>query len=440
MKPDKDKDKYKDAEMTRILRTDSHLHLYGAINATDLWEIGEKNHRRHADRLAWFDTEYFKVTGKRLNSLSWWSLTDGFDIFRDTFLIKEPLTFEEFQARFNLIIALCPPDPSELSLAEAVLARDQIQGGVKEYRTFIPPLLDITTRHDYVMKLLQLVREHNSNRFCPRIAFSLVRDNVSAKSMYYWITDFLEKNKEFQPYVTGLDFCGNEAEHPPHPKASLFSLINSENEGRSFPLQILYHVGEMWSYQGLASSIRWIVESAKIGSHRLGHCTALGINPILLKGEIMVEPLAEFDDHANWLKTNAAKLSEYGYHSDLQTEYFNLAIKSPTAVTWHYDDNVCRNLALFQDAVMMMLKEHGATIECCLTSNYLLGKLQSKINHPITRFLKAGLQCTISTDDPGIFMTSLEQEEVFAKENLYLTPRQLKLCEDIAHNHIAANL
>lgn len=49
-------------------------------------------------------------------------------------------------------------------------------------------------------------------------------------------------------------------------------------------------------------------------------------------------------------------------------------------------------------------------IECCPTSNLALGGYRSYAEHPIAAFHASGLICTVSTDDPGIFSVSVDDE------------------------------
>ena len=51
--------------------------------------------------------------------------------------------------------------------------------------------------------------------------------------------------------------------------------------------------------------------------------------------------------------------------------------------------------------------EAGVTIECCLTSNIVLGAVTSLAAHPIRAFVDAGVPVTLNTDDPVRFDTSM---------------------------------
>lgn len=75
-------------------------------------------------------------------------------------------------------------------------------------------------------------------------------------------------------------------------------------------------------------------------------------------------------------------------------------------------------------AVMDLLRERQVTVEVCLTSNVCTQVVPRLKEHPLPRFLDAGLSVTLNTDDPGMFGTSLEKEFALAR-SFELTRRQL---------------
>lgn len=60
--------------------------------------------------------------------------------------------------------------------------------------------------------------------------------------------------------------------------------------------------------------------------------------------------------------------------------------------------------------LIAMLKERQTPLEVCPTSNYCLGVVKQGTRHPIRRMVDAGLFCTINSDDPPMFNTSLINE------------------------------
>jgi len=61
-------------------------------------------------------------------------------------------------------------------------------------------------------------------------------------------------------------------------------------------------------------------------------------------------------------------------------------------------------------ALINYLAKHDITIEMCPTSNIRTGVVSSLENHPIKAFLRRGLNVTVSTDDPSMFGTDMNNE------------------------------
>lgn len=75
-----------------------------------------------------------------------------------------------------------------------------------------------------------------------------------------------------------------------------------------------------------------------------------------------------------------------------------------------YDTNRLRELSARQDVAMKRVRSTGAVVEVCPTSNRRIGGITEPQHHPIHRFLSAGLPVIVSTDDPGTFDITLEDE------------------------------
>lgn len=81
--------------------------------------------------------------------------------------------------------------------------------------------------------------------------------------------------------------------------------------------------------------------------------------------------------------------------------------------------------------LMMQLIEMGVCLDMCPISNYKLKVVESWQDHPLGLFLKKGIRCTISTDDPFSFDNNLEKEYQACIDKLNLPP---KLLPEIAKN------
>ena len=62
------------------------------------------------------------------------------------------------------------------------------------------------------------------------------------------------------------------------------------------------------------------------------------------------------------------------------------------------------------DALLRQVVDSGVTIECCLTSNVVLGAVPSLEEHPVRDFVEAGVPVTLCTDDPVRLCTSIDRE------------------------------
>ncbi len=299
-----------------ILKSEAHLHLYGCLDAEGLWTIGSDPARLNAlePRMEWFAAEYTKTFGIVPNWREWWKTSKGFDDFKQTFEFTKAGSFPEFQAKFNLLIALNPPRPGDYELVKRVLETHSKAGGIKEYRTFLPIYLPEPDREAYLLGLLEEVRNHtDKNRFQPLVALSFMRTPEVADESYGWLQQFCEKNPWVSSYITGVDFCASEVGHAPKWKQNFIARLYQDNFKREKPWHVLYHVGEMWDPISLASAARWVVEACALGARRLGHAMALGVDPNILLNQSTKEPRAEFLDHILWLTQHESLLEGFGY-------------------------------------------------------------------------------------------------------------------------------
>ncbi len=66
--------------------------------------------------------------------------------------------------------------------------------------------------------------------------------------------------------------------------------------------------------------------------------------------------------------------------------------------------------ALGDPAVLALLRERDVTLDMTPISNVKLRAVPSMREHPIARFLAAGIRCTVSTDDPMLFGNQLNDD------------------------------
>ncbi len=72
------------------------------------------------------------------------------------------------------------------------------------------------------------------------------------------------------------------------------------------------------------------------------------------------------------------------------------------------------------------LAERGMVLECCPTSNVVLGVFGSYEEHPLPRLIEAGVRVTLGSDDPPYFGASIGGEYAIAREQLGLGDAALR--------------
>ncbi len=71
-------------------------------------------------------------------------------------------------------------------------------------------------------------------------------------------------------------------------------------------------------------------------------------------------------------------------------------------------------------------------LEVCITSNVLTGAVDSLEVHPVRRLFDAGVPITLSTDDPGVFSTTLRRELEIARDSFGFSVAELVQVEATA--------
>lgn len=66
--------------------------------------------------------------------------------------------------------------------------------------------------------------------------------------------------------------------------------------------------------------------------------------------------------------------------------------------------------AVEDEALVERLKEEGITLECCVTSNLQTKAVPSLEEHPLLKFLRAGVKVTINTDNMTVSDTTIAKE------------------------------
>ncbi len=89
-------------------------------------------------------------------------------------------------------------------------------------------------------------------------------------------------------------------------------------------------------------------------------------------------------------------------------------------------ERIGHGVAAAQDPVLMdYLAEHRIGVETSLTSNVQTSTVPSYAEHPIKRFLQAGILDTLNTDDPGISAVTISDEYNQAAVKAGLTEEEI---------------
>ena len=95
-------------------------------------------------------------------------------------------------------------------------------------------------------------------------------------------------------------------------------------------------------------------------------------------------------------------------------------------------ERIGHGLTAIQDSnVMALLRDRRIPLEVCPTSNVATGLVPRFEDHPLPRFIDAGLAVTLNSDDPAMFGTSLQEEFVRSSRAFSLSRQQIvQLCEN----------
>ncbi|EMM74098.1 hypothetical protein LEP1GSC038_0113 [Leptospira weilii str. 2006001855] len=196
---------------------DLHNHLYGSITSEFLYEIGKSN---PSPRWEIFTNSYQQYFGKKISTETFFEDYKDPDSFRRLYLFNHCGPFPEFQAKFNLIIALSKFDPAEIALVATRIVEDQFRQGViyGEYRVMYSPLETEQGIYDKTLAACEgLARGEEKTGGFAKLAVSLHRDGDVFRE-YSIYKDLMEKNSLIRDYLVGLDFCYIEEGFPPKEK------------------------------------------------------------------------------------------------------------------------------------------------------------------------------------------------------------------------------
>jgi hypothetical protein len=331
--------------------------------------------------------------------------------------------FTRFQAKFNFGICLFRHWWHVLGRPEEILQRilarhESEKMRYVEYRAMAPYGPDspeaFTQFHVTTARAIQAAC---SSTFQARYLISLPR---SAPLETYIITRrLLEEHPDLLSTIVGLDFCHFEEGYAPESTRAFFKQLHLDNERLpEHHLDVAYHVGEVYFDKSLESAVRWCHEAAELGARRLGHCTALGLDPQSAIARQptahQLEPVSERLAQIRYDLQYRERLSDYDITIDidaLEVEHRQLRERPhDEPLRRAYTPQRLAEVRQRQSFVLDRLTELEVVIETCPTSNLLIGAVPDAAQHPIHRFLRSDVHLAIGADDPGVFDCTLESE------------------------------
>jgi hypothetical protein len=145
----------------------------------------------------------------------------------------------------------------------------------------------------------------------------------------------------------------------------------------------------------------------------LAECVRAAREDGLAGVDLLCEP---YDQEADWRsgRRAAAALADAGlgvtaHAGEFSTANLRSALELPGLTRIGHATHAAHDAQLI-DAIAAS----GVTVECCLTSNIVLGAIRSLDEHPLPAFLAAGIPVALGTDDPVELSTTIDREYALA--------------------------
>ena len=425
-----------------------HVHMGGCFSVEDLVELAA-SHYGDIDWSHYIDG-YEAAYGLRPDPVDWFARAtaglgemadDAVETIRHHFVFTEAdgPDFARFTAKFQLLICIVRhlgvhlPDGAQQA-SRQVFERHRKQGVLYlEMRCmYHGPDGMAGTLHSHRTNA-EAARQSSTDGFEGRYVPSLSRSAPvqEYEALREWLST---EGQELYPWVVGVDFCHFEEGFPPKGARDICRRILADNDADpEHALEILYHVGEIYFDKSLESSMRWCQEAAELGARRLGHCTALGLDPEAAAarrdGSHLTELVSERIDQIDYDLQHRKGLEDVGVEvgvKALDSEREQLTGRSPDELVQRsYDEHRFEQIRRRQTYALNEVTRMGSVIESCPSSNMRLGSVPSADLHPVHRFIKSDVELVIGADDPGIFDSPLADEVDWVVETTHLSPAEL---------------
>ena len=423
---------------------DLHTHLYGCIHSADFLEflldrdVDWSTYQSNFQRVYGVIPPITEILERCRNGVAGAQAEfDRLFVFGD----DDAGNFDKFQAKYDIlnhggVSARFSRDDVSLpvfidevcAFIHKIIARQRRQNvGYIEHRMNLGAKFTQAQSKEFVSAMLRTYAEYEDADIQPRLAISLARDNP-------WPEWEVVQDAALGPsghLLTGVDFCYLEEGYPPKGQRELFDAVRDFN--RRHPeraLAILYHVGESFNDKSLESAVRWVHEATELGAHRLGHAISLGVDPDRFGRHSRSESVAERIDQLRYDLRHREGLARFGVHVDVPTVAEELdrigAFSADHRLTIEYDDEKLDELRQRQRYAIGCVRELGAVIEVCPTSNRRIGGIDRPEHHPVKQFVASDVPFVIASDDPGIFGTTLADEIAWVSEHHHLPDEMME--------------
>ncbi|MDA9951206.1 hypothetical protein N9D31_01400 [Oligoflexaceae bacterium] len=396
-----------------MLSTEYHIHLFGCITAEDLQTQIESFGNKSIPSLDWYKSEFRKAYGRSPDIEGYFSSTkpEALETLKADYLCQSTVTFEQFQASFNLAIALHPDrlqDPTILNRSFNRLKEDGIT--YAEFRIVLPPKLDRRSQSAYLSAMSSECQKLSDDIFTCRLAISLFRESPSLIEDYRHVKKWQRDHPALARYIKAVDFCMDEQNSSPSRFSELIDVVKADNREESkFALDVLAHAGEVFDRIGISISASWINKWLDFGVRRIGHGLSLGAStaesrPTLVPREVLIEHLEATIENFSNLKKHDLPFEI----NELEKILIAAKAQNKKLCPWPPKDKTTETETAWQRFTLDRFKSLSALLEICPTSNARLAPFRLE---PIyKKFKKAQIDLVVSTDDPGIFATSLKNE------------------------------
>jgi len=95
-------------------------------------------------------------------------------------------------------------------------------------------------------------------------------------------------------------------------------------------------------------------------------------------------------------------------------------------------------LCVRDQELVQELSRKGVCLDICATSNFLLHGVEDLADHPLLELLRAGVPCSINSDDPLLFGCDLLSEYQTCRDTIGLTDADLAQCATFSFEHSQA--